>query len=141
MREILFRAFVPSEGDYYYIEKGNPCWLQLEGDKITLWEEYESWCSGSGEWTSSESIREIKDFVLEQYTGLKDKNGNKIFEGDRVLITGQGSIPDYEAIIYFELGRFAVKGKFCQDTSMIHFLSSETIEDFEIIGNIHEESK
>jgi uncharacterized phage protein (TIGR01671 family) len=136
MREILFRAFVPSEGDYYYIEKGNPCWLQLEGDKITLWEEYESWCSGSGEWTSSESIREIKDFVLEQYTGLTDKNGVKIFEGDKLnwIQFNFTVICEWDN----DMAKFFLKAPYKLDSIGI---TRFTRNQFEIIGNIHEESK
>ena len=133
MREMLFRAWHKKRKKYYKVLHLH--FNDFEGNWVT--------CEGYDVIEQKNIHIQIQpnDFILEQYTGLKDKNGVKIFEGDRVLITGQGSIPDYEAIIYFELGRFAVKGKFCQDTSMIHFLSSETIEDFEIIGNIHEVEK
>ena len=129
MREILFRAKAISTGCFVY---GSLIKKALTANSTVV--DYGIARDGCYPF-------EVCKNTLGQYTGLKDKNGTKIFEGDRVLITGQGSIPDYEAIIYFELGRFAVKGKFCQDTSMIHFLSSETIEDFEIIGNIHEVEK
>jgi uncharacterized phage protein (TIGR01671 family) len=132
MREHLYRAFVPSEGDYYYIEKGNPCWLQFEGDKITLWEEYESWCSGSGEWTSSESIREIKDFVLEQFTGLTDKNGAEIFEGDIVRYF----VHNFKVGFHNgSFGLFSIK-----HLGFTPFFDSINLS-CEIIGNIHEGDK
>ena len=132
MREILFRAFVPSEGDYYYIEKGNPCWLQFEGGKTTLWEEYESWCSGSGEWTSSESIREIKNFVLEQYTGLKDKNGVKAFEHDKIHIDGM-----YLGYILLTDGAFNLIEE--NNKSGSNIINQARMNRMEIIGNIHED--
>jgi uncharacterized phage protein (TIGR01671 family) len=132
MREIKFRAYVPAERDMYYIEKGNQCWLQFEGDKVTLWEEYESWCSGSGEWESSESIREIEDFKLMQYTGLKDKNGQEIFEGD--ICTCELGINDR-----LDRKKFIVKyahNSFILDSEYVTV--EESFEYWEIIGNIHE---
>lgn len=67
------------------------------------------------------------DEVIEQCTGLKDKNGNLIYEGD-VVKTKTGSI--YE-IKWVETGFFAYDDGFI---NAIDFLECP-----EIIGNIHEQ--
>lgn len=76
---------------------------------------------------------EVIPETVGQFTGLTDKNGRKIFEGDIV----QNTITKVPAIVrwYSEYSAFIL---YCKKYSRVYFLYDNDFKYIEVIGNIHD---
>ena len=136
MREIKFRAWF--EGHMYEIAKldfwGDPDQATCDMVRMSLTEE------GGTEEIFEVCLHEVE---LMQYTGLKDKNGAEIYEGDIVAFEDSDGGYEYQDIVintgivvYEELG-FCFTNRVAVDMGDF-YIKDGRCDDVEVIGNIHD---
>jgi len=130
MREIKFRAWDERYNKYFYHAERT----------------YDNACGGYG-CIDSENFGDVLDdtekYSVEQYTGLHDKNGKEIYEGDIVCtpyidcifgdLVGKDIDYDFKFVVNFKDASFVLSNK---DRGNIYI--NEFGSNIEIIGNIHD---
>lgn len=124
MREILFRGKRIDTGEWVY---GYYCKAEMHfhsGDEHFI---IEYSCDGSQ--------YRVDPATVGQYTGLTDKNGVKVFEGDIIWGTGSKANMDNFVIRWSEAicGFTAGEGKRVWPN-----MNQSTISAYEVVGNIHD---
>ena len=131
MREILFRA--KAKDDRKWIE-GFPVRIYDYGGKVWEMHPFE---------TNFNVICGVIPETIGQFTGLTDKNGKKIFEGDIVHILGNQQVEDWKNVDYTALIAF-LDGGFCaidgtvEEHGFRRYALARMDFDMEVIGNIHD---
>lgn len=80
----------------------------------------------------------ISDYEIMQYTGLNDKSGNEIYEGDIVVENHDGREGESNiGMIFFAAGTFMIDGDGpLYDHTYSH--SPDILEDYLVVGNRYE---
>lgn len=125
MREILFKAKRIDSGEWvegYYQKRyyflGNEEHLIFHADSYKVWE-----------------YAEIDPETLCQFTGLCDKNGNRIWENDILMAHLDEFYPEDTT---YEIVEWGVAGLVGNETGSVdrEYLGEFDLEHYEIVGNI-----
>ena len=117
MREIKFRAWDKDMGKYHY-----PLEKNCEEPLMSYWIDSE----GEG-------------YVVEQFTGLQDKNGKEIYEGDIVHYQYDYHDPDNWVVVYkYDQWSMQRGNRETGDMNVMDDPHHNVWEESVVIGNIHE---
>lgn len=135
MREILFRAKRRANG--VFVE--GFLFSKYEGDEIRT-------CIGIDhirDYPDGELAQgcyfEVRPETVGQFTGLTDRNGKRIFEGDIVeAALAEGTHKGFSwgcQVVVFDRGAFCLKDRRNEITPLCNYAANV---QFEVLGNIHD---
>jgi len=131
MREIKFRGIPNGETAFVY---GGHCEIGDRHFIIPADAEYDPDCGGFE--PAIFGVIEVIPESVGQYTGLKDKNGAEIYEGDRLqTIADDGTrLSSFE--VYWREGAASFAKK--RDDGEDFWLDQVACQHLEVIGNVHQ---
>lgn len=140
MRDILFRGKSTETnqwcyGGFHIWKKRQICVLgddKLKDDEIS----YVITVNSFADWNMPRTMQAVEVIAdtVGQYTGLTDRNGRKIFQGDIVNILTENE--EFGIITYDDGGFFVDASTFSVD-----FMNNINGSDIEVIDNIHDNPK
>lgn len=160
MREILFRGFHPCDGpdtivvdgekvkgrwvEGYYVERDNKSWIYPASNQMiskSLARELRPFHSAKSTQKIMKEVFPVLPSTVGQYTGLTDKNGRRIFEGDIICWMDWRNDQRKAPVRYDdEWKRFCVWLNGAESMGVNKHLSTGGIEVIGTVFEDHEES-
>jgi uncharacterized phage protein (TIGR01671 family) len=141
MKEIEFRAWDDGKKEWLLgYELKNLGGFSLFGECVLLGE----WSQVLDQFVFERHGHKQDDLIVMQFTGLNDKNGKQIYEGDIVKVATRSEIngllySDLGSVIFSEnVGSFGVEIPNGENGSVTWSMQHFVLNEFEVVGNIYE---
>ena len=118
MREIKFRAFIQPLNTMITVNK-----LTISGSDVAVWVNDTFYFDGL-------------DTNLMQYTGLKDLEGNEVYEGDILEVEMAGSI--YKGVVEYDPMSACFVLRREGKTATLNAFTTSPVASIKVIGNIYQ---
>jgi uncharacterized phage protein (TIGR01671 family) len=137
MREIKFRAWDKELKEFSNWTNRDPMFNVSSGD-FFFWQRTKN---EDGTYGGDIILRSNwgERFILQQYTGLKDKNDVEIYEGD--ILSEENSGYGYKKLTIVEWRKSYSGEQFCEvglNSELVDYYGGVNPESSEVVGNIYE---
>jgi uncharacterized phage protein (TIGR01671 family) len=113
-----------------YVDKDAGYFIELDGSV---------WFNAGEGWSGDQLTDRSNELIIEQFTGLLDRNGKEIFEGD--IVKFENEAKRIVGVVIFERGTFMLDIPALKDkdfNKMIFACRMDTETNWSVVGNIHE---